>query len=443
MRRMTAALRSYGRRVLNLTRRVANRVLGPSTSGAMLAGLAELRGELATTRGEVARIQETVRSLRNEVAGQISFLVHDLGAQLNEVAGQTRLLSHDLGAQLNEVAGQTRLLSHDLGAQLGALAGAGTVSEAEVQRLQDRLAAIESVLLTRLNEINQYAFEGRNAALHIDTSVHSRLNDLFFVQLPAMLEQLHQVAVMLPPNPNSVAGSGTRETRVAQPLPEPSFEQALERARRDFPTVYEAWKLRLDAMSDAFAVTKEGNAAHGGDLYSHLFRRFVAQHARGPLLDVGCGPFGMPYYLQDYPGRLFAGLEPLPMSQVLGLTVVRGISEYLPWPDRCFDTLISATSLDHCLSLDRSLNEVRRVLRPDGCFLLWIGSNPGAPPYRPLDPAFEPADQFHLFHFDIAWFEPLLARHFETIDRVKLDRAGYSHVFYCLRPLQIGDQAKK
>ena len=45
---------------------------------------------------------------------------------------------------------------------------------------------------------------------------------------------------------------------------------------------------------------------------------------------------------------------------------------------------------------------------------------------------FVPADRYHLFHFDIAWFEPMLEQRFQIIDRVKLDRAGYSHVFYCL-----------
>ncbi len=112
---------------------------------------------------------------------------------------------------------------------------------------------------------------------------------------------------------------------------------------------------------------------------------------------------------------------------------VRGISEYLPWPDGSFSTVISATSLDHCLSLNRSLAELERVLRPGGRFLLWIASVPGSPPYEPEDPAFVPADQFHLFHFDVSWFEPAINQVFETVDRVELRKPQFSEIMYCLR----------
>lgn len=406
---MNAIIHAQGQRLRSLVRRVANRLLGPSATAATLSGLADLRAEIAETRREVARVQESVRSLKSEVAGQISFLAHDLGVQSGS-AGQHATTPPAAGADVSPAPG--------------------------LAALDEKLATLESVLLTRLNQVNQHAFEGRNAAQHINTSVHSRLNDLFFVQLPAVLEQLHQVAALLTPADGTrgpVAGEP-----VPRPLPGPDFNEALSRAERDFPSVYGAWKERLDAVSAAFAVTKEGNAAHGGDPYSHLFRQFVNLHARGPLLDVGCGPFGKPYYLQDCPDAMFAGLEPLPARDIDGLTVVRGISEYLPWPDQAFATVVSATSLDHCVSLETSLREVTRVLRPDGRFLLWIGSNPGSPPFRPLDPGFTPADQYHLFHFDVAWFEPMLAGRFETVDRVKLDRASYSHVFYCLRPLRTG-----
>lgn len=403
---MSTGLRSYARRALNLARRVANRVLGPSASGAMLAGLSELRGEVAATRGEVARIQETVRSLRNELAGQISFLVHDLGAQ---------------SSVRPSVPGSN-------------------APPADAQALQDRLAALESVLLTRLGQIHQNAFEGRNLAAHVDSSVHSRLNELLHAQLPGVLEQVHQVAALLMdegrPWSDAVLAAGSAPGWNTAC----TFAQAIERARADHPAVFDAWKQRLDEMSAAFALTREGNAAHGADPYSRLFRQFVRKHAAGNLLDIGCGPFGLPFYLEGFPERRFAGLEPLPNDALGSAKVVRGISEYLPWDTASFDTVVSATSLDHCLSLERSLDEIQRVLRPGGVLLLWIGSIPGSPPYRPLDPGFQPADRFHLFHFDIAWFEPLLAERFETVDRVKLDRAGYSHVFYCLRPLRtVGD----
>jgi hypothetical protein len=64
--------------------------------------------------------------------------------------------------------------------------------------------------------------------------------------------------------------------------------------------------------------------------------------------------------------------------------------------------------------------------------LLWIGFNPGAPKYDSQNLSLIGADEFHLFHFDILWFEPMLAEIFEMVDRIHLQKTGYSHVMYCL-----------
>ena len=186
-------------------------------------------------------------------------------------------------------------------------------------------------------------------------------------------------------------------------------------------------------MLDAFRQTKAGNAAWEGDVYSRIFRSFVERYASGRVLDVGCGVFRRPYYLVSYPGELVSGIDPLEPVEKPDFEFVRGIAEYLAWPENAFSTVTSATSLDHCLSLDRSLAEIRRVLRPGGCFLLWLGSNPGAPKYEPDVPGFVPSDKFHLFHFDVSWFEPMLLKSFTVIDRVELHKTGYSHVMYCLQ----------
>lgn len=404
-------------RLRNLVRRAAWRVLGKPPLTDLQHELASSRSEVQAVRDEVARLHEGLRSLRNEIAGQFSFLAHDLGASIH---------------RLQEAIDTAR--ADD--------AGRGSSSNAAlVQALRETVMTGETAIQSRLNEIHSQGYEGLNRIIHLDTSVHTRINELLHAQMPTLLEQIHQAAALGIDPQGTFVATDASTAAAPQPLAGASFEQAIERAQQDFPTVYAAWKQRLDEISAAFAATKEGNAAHGADVYSQLFKAFVDRHAQGPVLDVGCGPFGKPYYLADCPDRSFAGLEPLPCVTDASLNVVRGISEYLPWNDGSFATVISATSLDHCLALDRSLDEVVRVLQSDGKFLLWIGSVPGSPPYRPLDPAFEPADRFHLFHFDVDWFEPMLAQRFDIVDRVKLERAGYAHVFYCLRPLAGGPTA--
>ncbi len=300
---------------------------------------------------------------------------------------------------------------------------------AAVAQLSARLDNLQS----EATEDRHRASEDRNRLIHLDTSVHSRLNEVVNEYLPSILQQLHEtLAFQFKALSRSTPDTRSRDL-AGPPAPnvEP-FDKVLARAERDFPTVFAAWKERLDDTCDAIASTETGNVAHSADPYSTLFEEFVKLYAEGPVLDVGCGPSGRPFYLSAYPSTLVAGIDPLLAEDVADTQAVRGISEYLPWPDMSFSTVISATSLDHCISLDRSIEEMIRVLKPNGRVLLWLGSNPGAPQYRPLDAEFVPADRYHLFHFDIAWFEPMLERRFQIIDRVKLDRAGYSHVFYCL-----------
>jgi SAM-dependent methyltransferase len=382
--RLANFVRRLVRKGKHLARRIA-RALGIGSSSLPVSPAGNDPAQIALNE-----VRDAIRHLRGEMTTQISFLAHDLAVE--------------------------------------------TVQR--MQELEARLRHLDSSLHSKLNAVETLAYESKNGVIHLDSSLNSRLNTFEFVHLPALLEQMHESA-MLGLSLGKRGEQGATQRERPRPTARPDFDEVLSRARADFPAIFDLWRERLDTLSGDFDITKTGNAANSADLYSRLFKVFVEAHARGAVLDVGCGPFGKPFYLADYPSRLISGLEPLPSrAEQGGIDIVRGISEYLPWSDRAFDTVISATSLDHCLALDRSLDEMRRVLKADGTLLLWIGHIPGSPQFRPLAPDFKPADRFHLFHFDIAWFEPMLEADFAIEDRVKLDRTGYSHVFYCLRPLQ-------
>jgi SAM-dependent methyltransferase len=288
----------------------------------------------------------------------------------------------------------------------------------------------------RFNEVDNVQLESKNLLHHLNTSLHSRLNTIEHDRLAELHDENHELIALLfelRASLKSLRGSWVphsfeRYTR-AQAKP---FQAYLDHAERDFPRMFPFWKERLGAMLEAFLETKTGNAAHAGDTYSRLFRSFVESYAQGRVLDIGCGIFGKPYYLSSYPNDLISGLDPLTPTEAPDFEFVQGLSEYLPWPDNAFSTVISATSLDHCISLNQSLAEVERLLRPGGRFLLWLGSNPGSAKYEPECSDFSPADRFHLFHFDISWFEPMLVERFDLIDRITLQKTDYSHVMYCL-----------
>jgi SAM-dependent methyltransferase len=278
--------------------------------------------------------------------------------------------------------------------------------------------------------------EINNTVLHINTSVHTRLNTFEFEVFDSLHDQLHELTASLYELHAKARANDQQRVLNSSERYEPAkpelFDAYLARAEREFPNAYPHWKVRLDEMLQAFRISKVGNAANPGDPRSRLFRSLVRTHATGRVLDAGCGVFGRPYYLMDYPAELISGLDPLMPVNAPDFEFARGITEYLPWPDASFSTVISATSLDHCLSLDRSLAEIHRVLRPGGRLLLWIDSLAGTPKFDPDSPTFKPIDQFHLFHFDAAWFDPMLQQKFDTEERLELRRREFGRVMYSL-----------
>lgn len=92
----------------------------------------------------------------------------------------------------------------------------------------------------------------------------------------------------------------------------------------------------------------------------------------GRILDVGCGPQRLPAYARDCPG-VFVGIDPLLGELPRQFAFVRGIGEYLPFRSDSFDRVLFATSLDHTLAPTRALAEARRVVKPSGSVVLWIG----------------------------------------------------------------------
>jgi SAM-dependent methyltransferase len=403
---------------------------------------------------EIQNLKNEIQSLKNELTTQSSFMNHDL---VTEIGGMFEVLNKSLTSTELQVAGLNE--RQQAGLNERQQAGLNELQSARLNELQALLSERSNQILGRLNEIDNRVFEGinkilgahgaaenriievsnrsfelSNALQHLSSDTASRLNEVVNHHFPSVLEQVHESAAFQLPSRVRENRSAQKEASRPTPITLTSMDDVLKRASQDFSAVYKEWFERYETLVDAMSQTKVGNAAHGGDTYSRLFKAFLERYAHGPLLDVGCGPFGCPYYLKDYPAHLVVGLDPMPNEHYEdNVSLIRGISEYLPFDDGAFGTVVSGTSLDHCLSLDRSLDEMTRVTAENGIILLWLGSVPGSPRFDPLASDYQPADQFHLFHFDVAWFEPMLEERFEILERVKLEKGGYAHVFYALK----------
>ena len=125
----------------------------------------------------------------------------------------------------------------------------------------------------------------------------------------------------------------------------------------------------------AYQTLKEGSLSLPERPDVQAFRDYIAEAvSEGAILDVGCGTLPLPGYL-DFPDKSryrFFGLDPIAETQFQGVRVI-GCCEFLPFADESFDALVFATSLDHVCSLEQTASEVRRVLRPGGRCLIWMG----------------------------------------------------------------------
>ena len=93
-------------------------------------------------------------------------------------------------------------------------------------------------------------------------------------------------------------------------------------------------------------------------------------HARGRLLDIGCGQ-GRYNDLLDRYADSRTGMEPARQRYASGcLPGVWGSGLSLPFGDACFDTVVSFQVLEHVPEPAQMVREISRVLKPGGCLIL-------------------------------------------------------------------------
>jgi ubiquinone/menaquinone biosynthesis C-methylase UbiE len=104
-------------------------------------------------------------------------------------------------------------------------------------------------------------------------------------------------------------------------------------------------------------------------------RKLTAEYRPRSLLDLGCGNGYLAKALGGLAPEIYA-LEPSPVmcsiaQKNLGDAVVlrQGSAESMPFGDGSFDMVISLLSFRY-MAWDRALDEIHRVLKDDGVFLL-------------------------------------------------------------------------
>lgn len=106
------------------------------------------------------------------------------------------------------------------------------------------------------------------------------------------------------------------------------------------------------------------------------------------ILDIGCGPRGSLEGADN--ARQRVGLDPLAKSYMeFGIEshkmlYVASGAENMPFPDEYFDIVTSFNSLDHVDNIDNTIEEIIRVVKPGGLFLLLTDVNHKPTPAEPI-----------------------------------------------------------
>lgn len=130
------------------------------------------------------------------------------------------------------------------------------------------------------------------------------------------------------------------------------------------------WRKLQQNGEIAYRLAPEASCSIAGRTDVEAWGEFVKQTLGQRVLDIGCGPYLGPPYLNGT--RIsYIGIDPLLPYQRCDTAFAQAVGEYLPFRDATFDTVIIAGSLDHVLSESDVLSEAHRCLVDSGHLLIW------------------------------------------------------------------------
>ena len=129
------------------------------------------------------------------------------------------------------------------------------------------------------------------------------------------------------------------------------------------------WKLRNYAEGDL----RNDHYVH---FYTSYFGLTKEDYLGKQILDIGCGPRGSLEWIAEQADTY--GLDPLADKYLkMGahkhtMQYVKGVSESMPFEDQIMDIVCSFNSLDHVDDVSKCIQEIIRVTKSGGYFLLIV-----------------------------------------------------------------------
>jgi SAM-dependent methyltransferase len=171
-----------------------------------------------------------------------------------------------------------------------------------------------------------------------------------------------------------------------------------------------------------------------------FYEDFLAEHAQGDVLEYGCGPGSLAFFLAER-GAQVTGIDisPVAIEQSREKAEALGVAENtrfevmnaeaLEFPPGTFD-LVCGTGILHHLELEAAFAQLAKVLKPDGqaIFIEPLGHNPLINLYRLLTPKMRTEDEHPLLSPDLdvtqRWFGRTDLRYFHLTTLLAVPARG-------------------
>jgi SAM-dependent methyltransferase len=171
----------------------------------------------------------------------------------------------------------------------------------------------------------------------------------------------------------------------------------------------------------------DASALYSADLARHraAYRFAKAQARAGRAVDLGCGTgYGTAELAAAGWGVVgMDRVEPASRARGSAARFVRGDLERLPFAARSFDTATSFQVIEHLADPRGYLEQIARVLAPDGVLLL-------STPNRPQSDGENP---YHLHEYEAAELESVLAAHFASVEMRGVHAVGVAARYHADR----------
>ena len=123
------------------------------------------------------------------------------------------------------------------------------------------------------------------------------------------------------------------------------------------------------------------------DMLSEIYLKLLRDNTqeKGKILDVGCG-VGTYIVALSKINRIGFGIDPLFETSLLkaqqkakddnvNVSLIQSVSENLPFEDETFDVVLHLSTLQHVNNQDKTLSEIKRVLKDNGFLLVSVPTN--------------------------------------------------------------------